>query len=246
MLELITPSWPAPAQVKAYTTTRQGGYSQPPYHQFNLAGHVGDDNQAVTANRQYLMDFLKLPSNPCWLEQIHSDQVINANIPNSHRTADAAFTTAEKTVCVVLTADCLPVLFCDRAGTWVAAAHAGWRGLAAGILEATLQSFNQSPQNILAWLGPAIGPQVFEVGEEVREAFLAKLPETASAFKPIRHQYWLADLYQLARYILIKQGVSDIYGGEFCTYSEPTRFYSYRRDKVTGRMASLIWLDIDG
>jgi len=243
MLELITPRWPAPAHVKAYTTTRIGGNSQPPYHEFNLADHVGDQIATVMANRQYLLNFLNLPTQPSWLKQIHSHQIVNLSKPNALRTGDAAFTTAEKTICVVLTADCLPVLFCNRAGTWIAAAHAGWRGLAAGILEVTVQSYSQSPEDILAWLGPAIGPEAFEVGEEVRDAFLAKLPTTTLAFQATRQGHWLADLYQLARQILATQGVREIYGGEFCTYSDPTRFYSYRRDKITGRMASLIWLE---
>ena len=237
MLNLITPNWPAPSKVKAFTTTRQGGYSQAPYDSLNLGDHVDDDPKAVAANRAKLRKLL--PTEPVWLKQVHSTKIVTAN---TSCTADAAMTTELNKVCVILTADCLPVLFCDRAGTSVAAVHAGWRGLAGGILEATLQRFNQKPENLLVWLGPAIGPQAFEVGAEVRQAFTDYLPQAIEAFKPSRTGHWLADLYLLARQRLAHHGVTQVFGGEFCTYSDAQRFYSYRRDKITGRMASLIWL----
>jgi YfiH family protein len=243
MIELIVPNWPAPSQVKAYTTTRRGGHSQPPYNGLNLADHVGDDAEAVAANRTELVETLNLLLEPVWLKQVHGTSVLKANSKNTHGTSDATFTTIYGQICVVMTADCLPVLFCNRVGTCVAAAHAGWRGLAGGVLEATLQRLNVPSKDILVWLGPAIGPQAFEVGNEVREAFMDFLPQAADAFKPTHKGYWLADLYLLARQRLAHQGVTAIYGGDFCTFTDAERFYSYRRNKITGRMASLIWLD---
>lgn len=242
MLKVITPTWPAPPQVKAYTTTRYGGVSLPPYDSFNLAEHVGDDAPAVASNRAILATALNLPTEPIWLNQVHGTQATVAQPTQLNCTADAAYTDQVGPICVVLTADCLPVLFCDCYGTAIAAAHAGWRGLADGILEATLQHFQVPIQDILVWLGPAIGPQVFEVGEEVRTAFTNRLPAAAAAFTPSRQGRWLANLYQLAQQRLSQQGVTHIYGGDFCTYTDHQRFYSYRRDQVTGRMASLIWL----
>jgi len=241
MLELITPIWPAPPQVKAYSTTRYGGYSKPPYDGLNLADHVGDE--AVAANRALLVQSLNLPSEPVWLKQVHGIHTVTASPAHTNCAADASIATQAEQVCVVLTADCLPVLFCDRAGSCVAAVHAGWRGLAGGILEATLQRLNVPAQDILVWLGPAIGPQAFEVGEEVRAAFMDFLPQAADAFIRSRNDHWLADLYLLARQRLGHQGVTAVFGGYFCTYMDIERFYSYRRDKVTGRMASLIWLN---
>jgi len=242
-LELITPQWPAPPQVKAYTTTRQGTYSSPPYHGFNLADHVGDNPQTVNANRALLRKTLNLPTEPHWLRQIHGTTTIaiETNLVNCQ--ADAAYATTAGQVCVILTADCLPVFFCDLAGTRVALAHAGWRGCAAGVLEATIQHLKVSPSNLLVWLGPAIGPQAFEVGEEVRTAFIDYLPVAATAFIPTRPGHWLANLYLLARQRLEQQGVTAIYGGDFCTYQQAELFYSHRRDKITGRMANLIWLE---
>jgi hypothetical protein len=242
MLEFIVPHWPALPHVKAYTTTRHGGYSQAPYHGFNLADHVGDDPQVVIANRVLLSDTLKLPSEPLWLKQVHGTDTIAAEANPVGCVADAAYTTTLEKICVVLTADCLPVFFCDRAGTRVAVAHAGWRGLAAGVLEVTLQQLSLPPQEVLVWLGPAIGPQAFEVGEEVYQTFLNHRPQAEVAFTPTRPHHWRADLYLLARQRLAQQGVTAVYGGDCCTYTEVERFYSHRRDKVTGRMASLIWL----
>lgn len=243
MIKLITPNWPAPSNVKAYTTTRQGGASQAPYQSFNLADHVGDDPNTVKANRTLLKEILKLPSEPLWLKQVHGTDTIAAECGSTDCVADATYATTPGQVCVVLTADCLPVLFCDRAGTRVAVAHAGWRGLAAGVLETTLQRLSLPPQDILVWLGPAIGPQAFEVGADVRDAFIKPLPQAEEAFTPTRPQHWLANLYLLARQRLAQQGVTAVYGGEFCTFQETDRFFSHRRDKVTGRMASLIWLE---
>jgi hypothetical protein len=216
--------------------------SCPPYDSFNLAEHVGDDTQAVATNRAILAETLKLPTEPLWLTQVHGTQAIAAQSTYLNSTADATYTHQTGQICVVLTADCLPVLLCDRQGTTVAAVHAGWRGLAAGILETILQHFQVPAQDILVWLGPAIGPQVFEVGDEVRTAFIQTLPLAQAAFTPSRQGHWLANLYQLAHQRLNQQGVIHIYGGDFCTYTDPARFYSYRRDKITGRMASLIWL----
>jgi hypothetical protein len=206
-----------------------------------LADHVGDEAGAVAANRAALIKTLKLPSEPVWLKQVHGIQTLIANHENTNNVADAAYTTECGQVCVVLTADCLPVLFCDRAGEKVAAAHAGWRGLAGGVLEATLRHLDVPASDILVWLGPAIGPNAFEVGDEVREAFLDFSAQAASAFKPSRDGHWLADLYLLARQRLAQQGVMAVYGGDFCTYRDVERFYSYRRDKITGRLATLIY-----
>ncbi len=240
MLNFITPNWPAPTNVKAYTTTRKAGCSQEPYSSFNLATHVGDDIQSVMTNRATLRKSLQLPSEPIWLEQTHSIKTINAIPTNIDCQADASFSNTTDQVCVVLTADCMPVLFCNQEGTKVAAIHAGWRGLANGILEEVLQHFTT---DVLVWLGPAIGLQKFEVGTEVYEIFTDFLPHATEAFKPTDNKHWLADLYLLARQRLANQGITSVFGGNFCTYSEPELFYSYRRDKVTGRMASLIWLE---
>lgn len=236
----LIPDWPAPLSVKACVTTRLGGVSQPPFDTFNLGDHVDDDPYAVAHNRQQLAQ--TLGCQPVWLSQVHSTTVVKAN-PTDLVTADACWTDQSNLACSILTADCLPVLFCDRAGTKVAAAHAGWRGLAGGILEATVQALALPAADILVWLGPAIGPAAFEVGPEVRAAFISVHPQADHAFKPSPNagRYW-ADLYQLARIRLAAQGIEAVYGGGFCTYSDP-RFYSYRRQARTGRLASLIWLD---
>jgi len=243
MLEFITPNWPAPAWVKAYTTTRAGGHSQAPYHSFNLADHVGDHPKAVAANRALLKQTLKLPAEPLWLKQVHGTQTIAAQAYQADCEGDAIYATQPGQVGVVLTADCLPVLFCDRLGTCVAIAHAGWRGLAHGILEATLQRLSAPLHDVLVWLGPAIGAQSFEVGDEVRNVFMGFLPQASQAFSPSRPHHWWADLHILAQQRLTSYGVTAIFGDNFCTYTDAERFYSYRRDKETGRMASLIWLE---
>lgn len=270
----ITPDWPAPAHVRAFMTTRSGGVSQPPYDRFNPASHVGDDPEAVAENRRLLRQWL--PAEPLWLNQVHGCDVAGLPSPSGRgargeetrlalresgsltpdpspegrgeTSADAAVAFQPGEVRAVLTADCLPVLFCDAAGTTVAAAHAGWRGLAGGVLEATVAAMNTPPENILAWLGAAIGPTAFEVGEEVREAFVSQHPLAGVAFRPSlpgtldeAPKKWLADLYALARIRLAAIGVDRVYGGGLCTFSDP-RLFSYRRAPRTGRMASVIWL----
>ena len=236
---MIQPDWPAPARVRACMTTREGGVSPPPWASFNLGDHVGDTPAHVAANRARLRE--SLPAEPGWLRQVHSARVVELGREQNPE-ADASFTREAGQVCAVLTADCLPVLFCDRAGSVVAAAHAGWRGLANGVLEATVAAMGVAPGEVLAWMGAAIGPQAFEVGEEVREAFMARHPEAAAAFAPHAPGKWLADLYALARIRLGSVGVRSIYGGGRCTLTEAETFYSYRRDGVTGRMAALVWL----
>jgi len=244
MPEFLLPHWPAPSILRAAVTTRAGGVSQGPYSAFNLAAHVGDDLAAVAENRRLLREALKLPAEPLWLEQVHGCGVAECGVASAGARADAAFADRPGQVCAVLTADCLPVLLCNRRGSRVAAAHAGWRGLAGGVLEATLAHFPDLPAEILAWLGPAIGPQAFEVGPEVRAAFLDQRPEDAAAFVSSRNGRWLANLYRLAYNRLAAYGVGFIGGGQFCTLSDPARFYSYRREGTTGRMASLIWIEV--
>ncbi|TLX57347.1 peptidoglycan editing factor PgeF [Stutzerimonas nosocomialis] len=236
----IVPDWPAPARIKACVTTRLGGVSQAPFDTFNLGDHVGDDPLAVARNRQVLAD--ALGCRPAWMSQVHSSIAVEAD-PERVLEADACWTARDGIACAVLTADCLPVLFCDRDGTRVAAAHAGWRGLAGGILEATMDALAVPADQLLVWLGPAIGPAAFEVGPEVREAFVAQHPEAADAFVPGANAgRLLGDLYALARIRLAARGVAAVYGGGLCTFSE-ARFYSYRRAPRTGRLASLVWID---
>ncbi|MDP2811352.1 MAG: peptidoglycan editing factor PgeF [Rhodocyclaceae bacterium] len=241
MADLLVPDWPAPARVRSLQTLRGAGCSLAPWDSFNLGDHVGDDPAHVEANRAALRDHL--PAEPAWLKQVHGIATVNPKKSPKMKEADAALTRDPGTVCAVMTADCLPVLFCDRAGTVVAAAHAGWRGLAGGVLESAIAAMAVPAGELLAWLGPAIGPSAFEVGDEVRAAFLADDPAAAEAFVPHGAGKWLADIYALARRRLQRAGVDAIYGGNFCTFSEPERFFSYRRDGVTGRMASLIWLE---
>lgn len=242
-IELIVPEWPAPPQVRACTTTRSGGVSLPPYDTLNLAMHVGDDPQAVAQNRRRLHEQLQLPAEPRWLNQVHGTCAADAAlIDASHCEADASHTALPGVVCAVLTADCLPLLLCDRAGTTVAAVHAGWRGLQAGVIEQTVRAMNIPGEELLAWCGPAIGADAFEVGPEVREAFVAADALAAHAFLPSPHGRWLADLYVLAHLRLASVGVTEVYGGDHCTFSESQLFYSYRREGTTGRMASLIWI----
>ncbi|SDH86456.1 conserved hypothetical protein [Pseudomonas flavescens] len=235
----LTPHWPAPGWVRACVTTRAGGVSKAPYDSFNLAEHVEDDPPAVAKNRQRLLS--QLGCRPAWLQQVHGIAVAQAD-PETVEKADASWTSTPGVACTVMTADCLPVLFCDRLGSRVAAAHAGWRGLANGVLEATLDALAIEPEGTLVWLGPAIGPQAFEVGPEVREAFVSVHAQAASAFVPSANAgRFMADIYQLARIRLAASGINAVYGGGFCTVSD-ARFYSYRRAARTGRFASLIWL----
>lgn len=240
MAEWITPDWPAPPRVRAMQTLRTGGLSSAPWDSFNLGDHVGDDPERVAANRRLLR--AALPAEPAWLMQVHGVATVDAKICQKMEAADASFTSSTGVVCAIMTADCLPVLFCDRAGTVVAAAHAGWRGLAAGVLEASIHAMAVAPSEILVWFGPAIGAQAFEVGDEVREVFLSDDAGAHVCFVPQGSGKWLADLYGLARRRLHRAGVDAIYGGGYCTASDPAQFFSYRRDGITGRMASLIWL----
>lgn len=239
----IVPDWPAPARVKAAATLRIGGVSEGSFASLNLGAHVGDDTSAVAENRRLLRAALGLPSEPTWLNQVHGTAVTVAAGPSaSPPTADASVAFSGDAVCAVLTADCLPVLFCDRAGTRVAAAHAGWRGLVGGVLAETINALRVPPSELLAWLGPAIEQEAFEVGPEVREQFMARDPNNAAAFQSNARGRWQADLYQLARNELARLGVTSVHGGGFKCFADSERFFSYRRDPRTGRMATLVWL----
>lgn len=250
----MIPDWPAPATVRAAVTTRLAGASEGGYASFNLASHVGDNAEAVAANRLQLRDELALSTEPQWLEQVHGVKVVDAVADNRVRTADGTITTQQGLPCAVLTADCLPILLCDREGTQVAAVHAGWRSLAAGIVPRALARFNAPPEQIMAWLGPAISADHFEVGVDVLEAFFDTAGSVdhsdaiAAAMRPgDRPMHFYADLLQLARAALSECGVTASYGGGMCTYADAARFYSYRRDgQTSGRMASLIWLAPSG
>ncbi|MBU6959391.1 peptidoglycan editing factor PgeF [Pseudomonas sp. CVAP len=240
MIDWLIPDWPLPAGVKACVTTRAGGVSLAPFDSLNLGDHVDDNPEAVAENRRRLTDHFSIQ--PAWLQQVHGVTVACAD-PTTVATADASWTATPGIACTAMTADCLPALFCDRAGTRVAAAHAGWRGLAAGVLEATVESLAVDPAEVLVWLGPAIGPKAFEVGPEVREAFVRQLAESDQAFVPSHNAgKFMADIYTLARLRLAACGVTAVYGGGFCTVTDP-RFFSYRRSPRTGRFASLVWLE---
>ncbi|MGH8493640.1 MAG: peptidoglycan editing factor PgeF [Moraxellaceae bacterium] len=250
ILPLLQADWPAPANVHAVVSTRAGGVSVAPWNSLNLGTHVADDADAVRENRKRLLRALQTLapcSDPQWLNQVHGVVVADAEKNAARRCdyvpdADATFTTAKGLPCVVMTADCLPVFFCDKAGTQVAVAHAGWRGLCDGVLEATLAKFPKASE-VVAWMGPAIGPEKFEVGAEVRTAFMAQQAEAENCFRPGESSgKWLADIYGLARLRLNAAGVSAVYGGGLCTVTDEQRFFSYRRDGKTGRMASIIWI----
>lgn len=245
MIEGIKPNWPAPSWVRAFTTTRLNGASTSAYSQFNLAMHVHDNPQHVSQNRLRLNQHFNFNLDPIWLNQTHSTRVIKV----THQTtspldADGAWTQSMGLPCVVLTGDCLPLLLCDTEGKTVAALHCGWRGLLEGIIENALTLMRPHIQgDLLAWLGPAIGPRHFEVGEDVREPFLRQDLAAGRAFQPTENPHkWLADIYDLAKLRLKNANVKAIYGGEYCTYEDANRFYSHRREKQTGRMASLIWI----
>ncbi len=242
-IELIRPDWPAPARVHAASTTRIGGVSDGPYVSLNLGTQVGDDPQAVARNRALLERALALPAPPRWLDQVHGAAVVAADAVNAPVAADASFTSTAGTVCVIQTADCLPVLFTDRAGGQVAAAHGGWRGLVAGVLEQTIDAFavrGVAPDRLMAWLGPAIGPAAYEVDAAVvnglRDGDTAALTRTDAT-------HWQLDLTTLARLRLATRGVTDVFGGDFCTHADSRRFFSYRRDGTCGRQATLIWIE---
>jgi YfiH family protein len=237
---MIEPDWPAPPGVHAVSTERTGGVSTGPYRSLNLAEHVGDEPAAVAANRDELVSALGLATEPCWLEQVHGPDVLDLDTEPSGR-ADGAVTSDIGRICAVLTADCVPVLLAARDGSRVGAAHAGWRGLAAGVLPAAVARMGISPAQIQAWLGPAIGPASYEVDAGVRDAFVGLDPGTAACFVPTRPGHWHADLYGLARASLEEAGVGAVYGGNFCTFADSERFFSHRREAPCGRMATLIW-----
>lgn len=243
--DLIIPDWPVPANVRAIQTTRAGGVSLAPYDSLNMGLHVEDNPLHVAKNRQLLSQYV--PTEPVWLNQVHGVTVVDAGATDRVPDADASFATAKGAVCVVMTADCLPVLFCNREGTVVAATHAGWRGLCDGVIEATVSALKVPTDSLMAWLGPAIGPDAFEVGEDVRQEFISKHSDAIDAFLPASNGKWHGNMYRLAQQRLNRLGVSAVYGGgidqEFCTYSDEARFFSYRRDGKTGRMASIIWLE---
>ena len=255
----IVPDWPVPPGVHAASTLRAGGLSPPPWDSLNLAEHVGDDPARVAGNRELLARALDLPAAPAWLEQVHGRDVLRldeSGLP-AGRVADAAVTARSGRVLAVLTADCLPVLFCRADGTGVGIAHAGWRGLAAGVLEATVEAMDAPPGQLLAWIGPGIGAAAYEVGDEVRAACVAAAADgpatpdadpaamTAACFTPGRPGRWQFDLAGLARRRLEALGLAAVHGGRWCTHADPARFFSHRRDgaeRPTGRMATLIWL----
>lgn len=266
--DFIIPNWPAPTNIHALQTNRHRGCSLAPYDSFNLGEHVKDNTIHVAQNRQLLSQFV--PTEPVWLNQVHGFEVINAATANCLPSADASFTTHKNVVCVTMTADCLPILLCDNLGTVVASVHAGWRSLCSGVIEATVKKMiasatcetknsesrnseirNSKTSQLMAWFGPAIGPNAFEVGGEVRTQFISNDPQSESAFKPINHKNlkdkWLCDIYQIATQRLNNAGVTQIYGGglndePWCTFTDENRFFSFRRDGDTGRMATLIWM----
>ena len=240
MIEPLWADWPAPQNIKALTTTRQGGVSQGAFSSFNLADHVEDTIDDVNKNRLILSESLSIKE-PIWLKQVHGVHVADASVASHHTEADAIISDQPDTVCAVLTADCLPLLFCNKQGSSVAAAHAGWRGLANGVIEATVNAMQQDTQNLMVWLGPAIGPRCFEVGQDVYDVFVTENQMAKKAFTQTDKQHYLADIYQLARLRLNNLGIEHIFGGSLCTFTDKERFYSYRRNQQTGRMASMIW-----
>lgn len=239
---IIDAKWGAPTRIRALCTTRQGGYGEVPYDSFNLAAHVGDDAGNLKRNREFLRQSLKLPGEPCWLEQTHSADVVKLDREDKRR-ADAAITSRVDTVAVVMIADCLPILLCNRAGTEVAAVHAGWRGLVDGVVQATVEQMESPANQLLAWIGPAISQPRFEVGEEVRNKFLYRYAGASEHFVTNRAEHWLCDLPGLAMDMLKELGVSEIHHSELCSYTDEAQFFSYRRKNPTGRMASLIWIE---
>ena len=240
---ILWPNWPTASSVKACVTTRLLGHSRAPYDSMNLSLSVGDDAACVMRNRADLRKRLRLPAGPAWLQQVHGNRVVVIERATSPGSADAAVSFEAGRVCVVTVADCLPVFFCDHNATRVAVAHGGWRGLAAGVLEQTVATLDCAPQQLKAYLGPAIGPQAYQVGDPVRDAFIKLSDDYALAFLPDNRGAWMVDLYQIARLKLQRIGVMEIYGGWHCTYHDDKHFFSYRRAQRTGRMAALIWLD---
>lgn len=236
------PDWPAPRNVRSAQSLRTGGLSRDAYASLNLGVHVGDDARVVAENRALLKRSLALPAEPLWLEQVHGTTVIDAHQDGARR-GDAIVARRPGVVCAIQTADCLPVLLAHDSGTMVAAAHAGWRGLSAGVLEETVRAMGVPGSESMAWLGPAIGPESFEVGEEVREAFVSHDVAAAAAFTRNARGRWQADLYRLARQRLNAVGITRVFGGGLCTYRDKARFFSHRRDGGSGRMATLVWLE---
>lgn len=240
----LVPNWEAPKNIKAVVTSRLGGASQGVYSSFNLGTRTGDSKEHVVANREHLAHDWGWKHPPQWLHQVHGTEVVHADGSDYEYEADASWTRTVGMPCVVLTADCLPVIFCDQKGSAVAAAHAGWKGLASGVLEATIRSMDVHPWELMAWLGPAISQQYFEVGPEVKEAFVNHFPGAGQAFLPGREDRWMGDLYLLARQRLSAAGVDKVLGGGFCTYADSNRWFSYRRDGGhSGRMATVVWIN---
>jgi YfiH family protein len=242
-IEIITPDWKAPPGVRAAFTLRRGGVSTGAYESLNIASHVDDVPAAVLENRKRVRAELMLPAEPVWLEQIHGVAVADLDQALPLRRADAAVAHIPDRICAIQVADCMPVLFATHDGLRIGAAHAGWRGLAGGVLEGTVAAMHCMPGRLIAWLGPCIGPENFEVGDDVREAFVSRDSQVQDAFERNARGRWQCDLYAIARRKLSRLGIADVRGGGWCTFSEPARFFSYRRDGQCGRMAALIWRD---
>lgn len=244
-IEIIRPGWSAPAAVRAFTTTRIGGVSKPPFATLNLADHVDDQHEAVIANRELLRRQFSLPAEPVWLTQVHGDRIVDASAVETPTAADGSFAERSNVICAVLTADCLPLFLCSRDATRVALLHVGWRGLARGVIDAGIEALNQRPDGLIAWLGPAIGAAAYEIGEDVRVALINADPSLESCFeRSPRAGHWFADLYRLVEAALLRSGVTDCtYDKTLCTYRNKELFFSYRREPRCGRMASVIWIE---
>jgi YfiH family protein len=242
MIETIQPNWSAPSTIRACCTVRLGGVSAAPFDSLNLALHVGDDPARVTQNRKLLREQLKLPAEPCWINQTHGTQTVTLE-QDVTRDADAAVTRLAGTIVVVMTADCLPILLCNRAGSEVGAVHAGWRGLQAGVIQSALATMKSPNHELMAWIGPGISQACFEVGDEVRTAFIDSMPQAQPFFSANRRGHWLCDLAGLAEQVLKAQGVGEVCRDAHCSYRDSDRFYSYRHTATTGRMATLIWIN---
>jgi YfiH family protein len=233
-------SWDAPSTIRAGTSTRLGGHSLPPFDTLNLALHVGDVSETVRLNRSRLSELLKLPSTPVWLEQVHGNRIVTESDLDNN-IADGIYSEKAGVVCVIMTADCVPLLLCNTSGTKIAAVHAGWRGFCAGVIDKALALFGKD--EVQAWIGPHIGADHYEVGDDVRSACLHKYPQLAHAFQPNQRGRWQANLETMVRHSLAGTGVKSIFSSNYCTYSEADKFYSYRRNPQTGRTASMIWMD---
>lgn len=242
MIETIQPNWNSPPGIRACCTTRRGGVSAAPFDSLNLALHVGDDAKRVAQNRILLQQQLQLPTEPCWINQTHGTHTVTLEQDIS-RDADAAVTRVPGTIAVVMIADCLPILLCNQDGSEVAAVHAGWRGLQAGVIQSALTTMNSSNRRVMAWIGPGISQSCFEVGDEVRTAFIDSMRDAQTCFSVHREGHWLCDLAGLAERVLKAQGVGEVFRDSHCSYRDADRFYSYRRVATTGRMAALIWIN---